>query len=115
MDYAQVVKTILKEHEAFGREDATGEVTTHFVYDDTNAENLLINVGWRHQPRHYRVHTLVFHGWVQDGKVWIELDNLSPSVSSELIERGVPKADILAAYEQPCKRRTPPGRVPEEI
>ena len=24
MDYAQVVKTILKEHEAFGREDATG-------------------------------------------------------------------------------------------
>lgn len=101
--YANLIKTILQEHEGFGRQVGNQPIFTHFVYDDAHQEYLMINVGWNtiwNEP----IYGVIFHGWVENNKILIAQDMVSPSVTKELGERGVPQRDILSAQEQPFVR-----------
>jgi len=101
--YTTLIKTILQEHEAIGRYDLSQPIVTHFIYDDDNAEYLMINVGWNTVWEEY-VYGVVFHAWVAEGTVWIARDNVSPSMVGELITRGIPQEHILSAEQQPFIR-----------
>jgi hypothetical protein len=103
--YKQLIRTILEEHQALSTQDSIQPITIHFVLDDVHSEYLMVAVGWNTVWKK-RVYATLFHGWVQDGKVWIEHDNVSPSVVGELVKRGVPETDILSAEEQPFVRIT---------
>lgn len=104
-NYATLLKTILQEHESFGRQVGNQPITTHFVFDDEHQEYLMINHGWNtvwDEP----VYGVMFHAWVAEDKIWIAHDLASPSVTHELLERGVAKGDIIPAMEQPFIRET---------
>lgn len=88
-----LIKTILAEHKQFEQDDLSETVITHFVLDDTNDEYLMIHTGWDPQSKK-RIYGVVFHAWLKDGKIWIERDNVLPSVANELIERGIPQEEI---------------------
>jgi hypothetical protein len=103
--YKTLVRTILEEHRALGQQDSTQPINIHFIFDDERAEYLMVAVG-HNTVWNKEVYAILFHGWVQEGKVWIARDNVSPSVVGELIERGIPEKDILPADEQPFVRIT---------
>ncbi len=105
--YKHLLGTIVREHEGFGTQDAIQPINLHFVVDDNHGEYLIIAVGESNQQGEF-VHITLFHAWVQDEKIWVAFDTLSPSVVSELVERGVPEQDIRMAEEQPFVRKAPP-------
>jgi hypothetical protein len=41
---------------------------------------------------------------IKDGKIWIQHDGTERGVANELVELGVPKDDIVLAYQPPYKR-----------
>ncbi len=41
---------------------------------------------------------------IKKGKIWIQLDGIKEGVSKELLERGVPKHDIVQAFHAPSRR-----------
>lgn len=101
--YQQLIRAIMQEHEALGTQDSFQPITTHFVYDDVKLEYLMLNVGQDTVWNRW-IYAVIFHAWIQDGKIWVASDNISPSIVGELLERGVPQRDILSAQEQPFVR-----------
>jgi hypothetical protein len=52
-----------------------------------------------------RVHFVLVHIDILDGKVWIEKDNTEDGVAPELVGAGIPKAHIVLALRPPEVRK----------
>ncbi|WP_332989646.1 XisI protein [Microcoleus sp. A006_D1] len=59
-------------------------------------------MGWRDWRRYYGC---VVHIDIQDGKIWIQHDGTEIGVANELVDLGVPKQDIVLAFQAPYKRK----------
>lgn len=86
-DYAQLYATI----------DETG-VDTDTISDDEHGEYLLMRIGWRGETR---VRRSVFYLRLRNGKIWIEEDWTKEGIATELMSRGVPREDIVLAFNPP--------------
>ncbi|MBD2551735.1 XisI protein [Limnothrix sp. FACHB-708] len=42
---------------------------------------------------------------LQQGKVWIQYDGTEVGIANELVERGIPKEEIVLAYHSPLMRQ----------
>jgi hypothetical protein len=62
----------------------------------------LIRLGWVGRKR---VHVLVFHLDIVEGKIWIQQDQTEIGVANLLLEAGVDKNDIVLAYFSPSHRK----------
>jgi hypothetical protein len=51
-----------------------------------------------------RVYGCVVHVDIKDGKFWIQRDRTEVGIANLLIEAGVPKTDIVLAFQAPYKR-----------
>jgi hypothetical protein len=60
-----------------------------------------MDLGW---DRTGRVHDVVFHLKIKDGKIWIEWDGIEQGISQELLEAGVLKEDIVLGFYRPERR-----------
>ena len=58
----------------------------------------LMSVGWRNGD--YYCH-IVFHFDIKDGKVWIQENRTDILIGQELVERGIPKSDIVLGLQPP--------------
>ncbi len=76
-----------------------GPVRTFRIFDDEHAQYLLYTVGWEGDFRSYgcffRVHVQ------PDGKVYIEHDGTDLVIADLLIERGIPKEELILAWHEP--------------
>jgi hypothetical protein len=86
-DYVQLYTTI-----------ADTGVDTDTISDDEHGEYLLMRIGWRGETR---VHRSVFYLRLRNGKIWIEEDWTKEGIATELMSRGVPKEDIVLAFNPP--------------
>lgn len=99
-DYAEIVKRIIRE---YGQYDSSiGEVETQMVFDDERGHYELIYVGWNDWRR---VHGIVLHLDVRDGKIWIQHDGTEEGVANDLVAAGVPREDIVLAFQPPSRRK----------
>lgn len=67
------------------------------VYDNY----LLMDIGW---DKTGRVHAVVFHLRIRNGKIWVEWDGIEDGISQELLDAGIPKEDIVLAFYRPERR-----------
>lgn len=74
------------------------EVETLLIEDQVLASFVLMRVGW-HSGK--RVNNIVISARIRDGKVWIEDDNTDLSFCDKLMQAGVPKEDIVLAFQPP--------------
>jgi hypothetical protein len=79
------------------------EVETQTIFDTQRDHYQLVNVGWHHKNR--RVYGCVVHIDIKDGKVWIQWDGTDIGIASELVEKGIPKEDIVLAFHAPYARQ----------
>jgi XisI protein len=86
-DYVQLYATI-----------SDAGVDTDMIVDDAHGEYLLMRVGWCGVTR---VRRSVFYLRLRNGKIWIEEDWTKEGVATELMSRGVPKEDIVLAFNPP--------------
>ena len=71
-------------------------VETQFITDDKHGHYLLFSVGWANTYREYSpfVHIDV----KPDGKVWIQHDGTDLKIALLLVEKGIPKKDIVIGF-----------------
>jgi hypothetical protein len=71
------------------------------VFDRRTDIYLLLRQGW---DKARRVHAIVVHLEILNGKIWVQEDWTEHGVAADLEEAGVPKSDIVLGFQPPQVR-----------
>ena len=97
--YREIVKEVLTEYSEnapfFG-------VENQLIFDSDHDHYQLAKVGWAGQKRYFGS---VIHMDIKGGKVWIQHDGTERGVANDLLERGIPKEDIVLGFHHPFQRQ----------
>lgn len=104
--YAQILKDIISRYAQ--HKPGHGRIEAFAVFDDQRQHYCLVDAGWNLGKR---VHAMIFFARIVDGKVRLEWDGLHYGITDELIQAGVPEADIIHAWMEPCP---PEGSKPHQ-
>jgi hypothetical protein len=96
LECTEVVKSLIRDYSRF--KPAVGEVEIEVIFDDELRHYELMLSGW---AAGRRVHGSLLHIDVRNGKVWIQQDGTEAGVAGELVERGIPKEQIVLAFRPP--------------
>lgn len=96
--YRELVQEVLRSR-VYSWPDVEGQL----IFDTERDHYQLVNVGW--QDDWHRVYGTVIHIDIKDGKLWIQWDGTDDAVAAELLERGIPKSDIVIGFHAPYKRQ----------
>jgi hypothetical protein len=98
--YRALVKQLLRNEAAI--KPASGEIEPHLVFDDEHNSYQLMYIGWQGS---WRMHGVVIHVRLRNGKIWSEEDGTEQGFASKLLEAGVPKDEIVLAFHAPWERQ----------
>ncbi len=76
-------------------DDPSG-IETFVVADREHHHYQLMRVGWN-RDRYF--HYCLIHIDIKNEKVWIRLNETEEMVGDELVERGIPKSDIVLGFQ----------------
>ena len=99
-DYRKIVKEILAKYRGYA--SFFDGVEDQLIFDTENDHYQLAKVGWSGQKRFFGS---VIHIDIKDGKVWIQHDGTEHGIANDLLERGVPKEDIVLGFHHPFQRQ----------
>ncbi|MEM9885124.1 MAG: XisI protein [Bacteroidota bacterium] len=78
------------------------KVETLFIMDDNGGHYILFDVGWQNA---HRIYLPWVHIDVKDsGRVWLQHDGTDLVIADMLEEKGIPKSDIVLAFQAPHRR-----------
>lgn len=98
--YKKAILEVMQEYADYFKVPDS-ELTYEFITDDARHHYQLVRLGW-HQRK--RVHVMIFHIDIIDGKIWIQQDNTEEGVANYLLEKGIQKSEIVLAYFSPEHR-----------
>ena len=99
--YREQIKHILTQYAEILSRQPTPGIDTELVFDETHDHYMLMNIGWWPQGR---VRGATVYVRLHNGKCWIEEDWLENGIVAELLERGIPKEDIVLGFQPPEMR-----------
>lgn len=97
--YRQHLKTLLTERANLVWDQ---RIQAQIIFDSERDRYQLVYVGWRNSERVYGV---ILHADIIDGKIWIQQDGTEAGLANQLVELGVPKQDIVLAFDPPNLRQ----------
>lgn len=97
--YRQCIQALLQEYGQPSKNDHN--IQTQLVFDTTHDHYQLLEVGWEHEER---IYNCIMHLDIQDGKIWIQRNMTDISLAKELVDKGIPKTDIVLGLHPPTKR-----------
>ncbi|MDY7013093.1 MAG: XisI protein [Cyanobacteriota bacterium] len=100
INYSHLVMKILTTH--FEQLQKSGNTRSQLIIDAERHHYLLMTVGWNEQRREYGS---LIHIDIQNDKIWIQNDGTEVGIAKELVEAGVPQANIVLGYKSPFKRQ----------
>jgi XisI protein len=75
-----------------------GQMKSRAVFDGESDRYLVVTEGW---DGIRRMHSIVAHIDILDGKIWVQADNTNLGLVRELEEAGVPKQNIVLGFRHP--------------
>ncbi|MEK6304458.1 MAG: element excision factor XisI family protein [Acidobacteriota bacterium] len=93
VSYANLLTQVMRE-EAKLQPSVQPRLKVVSSCDSETGQFLLIVIGW--DNRKHRVHNILFHAQLVDGKVIIETDMTEEGLMPALIEAGIPEEDIIS-------------------
>ncbi len=102
LKYKKLVKEILNRYVEIDRQQPQEGVDYFLVADDVQGHYLWTSLGWSKGQRTRYVHA---HLRVKDEKIWIESDLTEQGIATDLLDEGVPKEDIVLAFQEPSMRQ----------
>jgi len=100
-EYRRLIKELLTHYaELINRRPKPGK-ETEVVFDEERDHYMLITVGWLEQ---HRVRGTIVYVRLKNEKFWIEEDWLEHGITTDLLQAGVPKEDIVLAFQPPEMR-----------
>lgn len=104
--YTKLLKELFEEYKqnnpSFSNPNLGQEVNSFFVMDETNGIFTWFHFGWTKQGRVDSINLFVR---LEDGKIHIEEDWTEEGIGTILMERGVPKKDIVVEFHPPEMRQ----------
>ncbi len=97
--YRQAVQHVLEQYA--DNRPAIGDVEIQPVFDIQHDHYQLVTVGWQNQQRLYGA---LVHVDIKDSQIWIQYDGTERGIANDLVEHGIPKADIVLGFQAPYKR-----------
>lgn len=97
--YRNIIQSLLTAYAAIPI--ANGQIDCYTVFDTKQDHFMVMNVGW---DGHRRVYGCVLHLDIKQGKISIEQNMTEMRIAQELVERGVPKDDIVLGFQAPQMR-----------
>ena len=98
--YRQYIQQLLEEDQQ--HRPSYGDIHREAITDTVHDHYQLMSIGWHQQQR---IHACIWHIDIRDGKIWIQQDGTEEGVANRLVACGVPKSDIVLAYQSPFKRQ----------
>jgi hypothetical protein len=98
--YRETIEKILSEYAAIAY--AYGDIERRTIFNHKTDSYLLYVVGWDGRER---VHGIISHIDIIDGKIWIQRDGTEDGLAADLEREGVPKNDIVLAFHAPELRK----------
>ena len=102
--YRQIIQDVLTEygsHKIAGTEKSE-EFETQLIFDTKHDHYQILHVGWKHYDRTF---SCPIHIDIKDGKVWIQQNMTDYDFIEDLLEKGIPKENIVLAFHAPYKRQ----------
>ncbi|MBE9077165.1 XisI protein [Romeria aff. gracilis LEGE 07310] len=99
--YRQLIQQSLLERAKLRAPD--DPVKSQTVCDHDGDHYQLVNLGWKNSST--RIYGCAIHADIIDGKIWVQRDGTEDAIADQLIEKGVPKQDIVLAYHAPHVRQ----------
>jgi hypothetical protein len=93
--YREIIRKELDEFAAW-QKGSRRQTRYEVVHDPVLDHFELLDCGWE---GHRRIHTVVFHLDIIDGKVWIQHDATDRPIATELVRAGIPKEDIVLGFQ----------------
>jgi hypothetical protein len=92
----KIVKEILEE---VGKIRTTSRflMRTQYLFDDEHGQYMLYKYGWGNQGRIYG--NVAHFEITADGKIWVHHDGTSLELVQQLLDKGIPKSEIVIAYK----------------
>ncbi|MDY6783394.1 MAG: XisI protein [Cyanobacteriota bacterium] len=97
--YRSCVQQVLEEYASLSPDD--GEVDTERIFDTQRDHYQIVYTGWKNRRRMYGC---VLHLDIKDGKIWVQHDGTEIGMADELAKLGIPKEDIVLAFQEPLVR-----------
>ena len=98
--YRQAVQQVLAQHAQI--KPAYGEIERQTLFDVERDHYQVMNAGWENRRR---IFGCLIHVDIKGEKLWIQYDGTEIGVANELVESGIPKQDIVLAYQSPYMRQ----------
>jgi hypothetical protein len=102
--YRTIVEEVLRYyHNLFRNGDQDSPIEDQILIDHENGHYQLLHIGWQGLKH---VYGCPLHIDIKDDKVWLQRDliDVEGGIAGELVERGIPKEDIVLAFHAPYKR-----------
>jgi XisI protein len=99
--YREVIKNVLSDYANFLGNDK--EVKIELVFDRENDHYLLVEAGWQNG---YRIYGTLLHINIVENKLLIQHDGTEEGIAVELIEKGIPKKDIILGFRPHEQKNT---------
>ena len=96
LKYQNAIITLLQEYADYYN---GGNDVRHYVIKDKESHHYqLIAMGFKND---LFIHSCLFHFDIIDKKVWLQVNETEHLIADELIEKGVPKMDIVLGFHAP--------------
>ena len=99
--YRNIIIDYLNEFANFGK--PRPGIEKEVIADCERNHFQFVTRGW--QDRKTFVYIVGLHLDIKDEKIWIWQNNTDAFVGDELVERGIPKSDIVLAFHAPQERQ----------
>jgi hypothetical protein len=99
-EYPAIIRRIVEDYAQI--KPAVGEIESELIIDEAKGHYQLMRIGWLNG---YRVHGVLIHVDLRDGKFWIQHDGTESGIASELVTAGVPNQSIVLAFKPPEMRK----------
>jgi hypothetical protein len=97
--YCNILRELVIQHSQ--HQPSHGQIESVPICDPVNHNYAVLDIGWDNTGR---VHAMVFHLRIQQGKVWVEWDGTEPGITQELLDAGIPREDIVLGFYRPERR-----------
>jgi XisI protein len=98
--YRSIVTEILTKYSQY--KPSYGQVEIEQIFDRDRDRYQLLAIGWNQQKRIYGT---TIHLDIKDEKIWIQQNTTEFDLANDLVERGVPKQDIVIGFHTPKMRQ----------
>ena len=102
ISYREKIKNILTAYDNRANRSSKKKYETCLIFDETHDHYLWMSVDWVKQKRINNTHV---HIRIKHEKIYIEEDWTEDGVATDLLQKGIPREEIILAFHPPHVRQ----------